>query len=340
MGNVNIFETIANVTSRIEPFHSRFLSDALTDSLNGNRVLFDEFWRLVAPTGWKVPQSARIEPEKDLGTEHGRIDLCIRDCSTSPARVLGVEVKTTDSSATDGQLHRYRQGLVATYPEQTHAIAVAYLTPFNRKRAGEFADQLPTIAEYETFASKCPESRHVSWLDVAEIAWDYSNELWQQHRMFVFSEISSYEKLIVRSARDRSFNVFFGDTAADVFWESLKALGIESSPGVGAHVPLSDIEDIRAFVSAFEILVTRGEGVPQGENQRRKKDKFTNRGSFLKSRFRDVHEALFALSSHNSVWVQGEKNYGVRVAHSSHPGSGVSLVRSLDCGHLLVGEPR
>ena len=340
MGNVNIFESIGKVTSRIEPFHSQFLADALTDSLNGNRVLFDKFWRLAAPQGWEVPASAEIEAEKDLGTEYGRIDVCIRDFSTRPALVLGVEVKTTDSSATKGQLCRYRQELAKTYSEQTHAIAVAYLTPFNEKRAGEFATQLPTVEEYKRFFCKYPDSRHVSWLDVAEIAWDYGNELWQQHRMFVLLEISSYEKLKSRSERDRSFNVFFGDTAADAFWDRLKALDIEPSPGAGARVPLSKIDDISAFVSAFEILINSEEGVPKGQNQPDKKDNFPNRDRFIKSRFGNVHEALFELSCRfKFVWIQGEKNYGLRVAHSSHR-TGVSLLRSIDEDDLLVGEPR
>ena len=337
MGNVNIFESIRKVTSRIEPFHSQFLADALTDSLNGNRALFDKFWRLAAPDGWEVPERAEIEAEEDLGNERGRIDICIR--STCPARILGVEVKTTDSSATEGQLGRYLDGLKCKYSE--HTTAVAYLTPFNSKRAGDLANQLPTVEEYKRFSRDLPESRHVSWLDVAEIAWDYGNELWQQHRSFVLSEISSYQKLKDRTERDRSFNVFFGDAAADAFWERLKVLGIESSPGAGARVPLSRIDDLSAFVDAFEILINRGEGVPKGRNQSKKADRFSNREAFMESRFGNVHEALFQLSCRfECVWIQGEKNYGVRVAHSSHPSSGVSLVRSLDYEHLLVGEPR
>lgn len=190
MGSVNIFETIRTVTSRIEPFHSQFLADVLSDSQAGNRALFDAFWRLAAPQGWDVPAQATITSEDDL-EDRGRIDVCIR--STNPERVLGVEVKTTDSSATKGQLQRYLEGLEEG--NTGHAVAIAYLTPFNRERAGDFADQLPTVKEHKEFSGESPDSRHVSWLDVAEIAWDYSNELWQQHRIFVLSEISSYDKL-------------------------------------------------------------------------------------------------------------------------------------------------
>ena len=201
MGNVNIFGTIKTVTSRIEPLHSQYLADALSESLTGDRALFDGFWRLAAPQGWDVPKQAVITTEDSLGRERGRIDVCIN--TTNPPRALGVEVKTTDSSATEGQLQRYLDGLKETHSDR--AVSVAYLTPFNRKRAGEFASQLPTVEEHDRFSGTFPDSRHVSWLDVAEIPTDDSNELWQQHRDFVVSEISSYEKLRTRSERDRSF---------------------------------------------------------------------------------------------------------------------------------------
>ena len=142
MGNVNIFESIGSVTTRIEPFHSQFLGDVLSDSLDGNRDLFDGFWRLAAPDSWGVPESAEVRTEADLGPGYGRIDICICDFSTCPGLVLGIEVKTTDSSATVGQLCRYRDGLMEAFSERNPAIAIAYLTPFNEKRAGEFATQL------------------------------------------------------------------------------------------------------------------------------------------------------------------------------------------------------
>ena len=46
---MNIFETIERVSGTYEPYHSRFLADALEDSLGGDRSLFDAVWRLAAP---------------------------------------------------------------------------------------------------------------------------------------------------------------------------------------------------------------------------------------------------------------------------------------------------
>lgn len=338
MGSVNIFESIAKVTSRYEPFHSQFFGDVLSDSLKGDRCLFEEFWRLAAPDGWGVPLAADVKTEMDLGIGYGRIDICISDSFSHPSRILGIEVKTTDSSTTEGQLDRYRKGLREFFCKKDPEIALAYLTPFNRQHAGEFAPSLPTVAEFDNYSKRHADARHVSWLDIADIAWDYGNQLWQQHRIFVRSTISSFEKLKERSERDRSFNEFFGDAAADAFWNRMKELGFESSPGKGADVALSDLTDIHAFVRAFEILINEGEGVPKGLHNTRP-DQFSVRAPYLSSGFRAVHKALFDLSKHKAVWIQGKKNYGVRVAHSSHA-SGVSLVRSLDSGHLRVGEPR
>lgn len=341
MGNVNVFESMRKVTSRIEPFHTQFLADVLADSLKRDRTLFDEFWALAAPQGWDVPKHADAKAEVDLGKVEdahvGRIDLCIR--ASAPSRVLGVEIKTTDSSVTEGQLRRYHKGLENCYAD--HKIAVAYLTPFNAERAGELAEQLPTVKEYKEFAKDFPTSRHVSWLDVAEIGWDYSNQLWQQHRVFVLKCISSYRKLKERSQRDRSFNVFFGDDAADEFWDGLNALGFKPSAGQGVKVALSEVKDIPAFVATFEALISRGEGVLQERSQRKKADKFSNMCKFTKSDFGEIHEALFSLSRRfDWVWIEGKENYGIRVAHSAHRSSGVSIARSLDPRHLLVGQPR
>lgn len=122
MANVNLFETTKAVTKRTEPFHSQYLADALRESLTGNRGLFDAFWQLSAPDDWDVPAQATITTEDDLGRQRGRIDVCIH--AASPPRVLGIEVKTTDSSATEGQLRRYLKGLKETHSDR--AVAIAY----------------------------------------------------------------------------------------------------------------------------------------------------------------------------------------------------------------------
>ena len=188
---VNIFETTEKTSRRIEPFHSQFLADALVASIDGgDRSLFNAVWRLAAPEVWEAPERADINAEEFVPGQ-GRIDIAIR-CDAPERRIVGIEVKTTDSSATPGQLERYRDGLAGKFPG--YAVAIAYLTPFNRKWATDKADDLTTVREFDGFRANYPDARHISWLDIAAIPWD-GNELWRQHRLYVYLHLSPFTKL-------------------------------------------------------------------------------------------------------------------------------------------------
>lgn len=330
---VNIFESIRRVTKRTEPFHSRFLADALVDSIGGDRSLFKAVWRMATPEGWKVPEQAKVGAEDVV--EQGRIDISIK--SDEPARrVLGIEVKTTDSSTTQGQLERYLEGLRETY--DGYEVAIAYLTPFNRERGADRAQSLPTVREFDDFCKVHPTSRHVSWLDIAAIPWN-GNELWRQHQSYVRQHISSQKKLDITATRDRSLDRFFGGECVDAFWEALGDLGIASEDG-GAVIELADRAPDSAdrLAESLLILATDGEGVAHNAN-RRDKISVDLRRQFLESPHCEIHKALFALSCHHGhVWLQGKRDYAVRVAHERYPG-GVSLVRSDTPDRLkIVGQ--
>lgn len=132
------------------------------------------------------------------------------------ARILGVEVKTREASTTPGQLARYREGLQGRYPR--HQLALAYLTPFNSERAGDAVPVLPSVLEFRSLASTFPNSRHLSWLDLAEVDWD-GGELWEQHRAYVTAHIASEQQLAkwAEGGMSRTFAHFFGAAAADEF---------------------------------------------------------------------------------------------------------------------------
>ena len=327
---MNIFETIGRTTSRTEPFHSRFLADALRESMGGDRRLFDAVWRLTVPDGWQVPQEAKVCAELPAG-DGRRIDIAIK-CASPASRIVGIEVKTTDSSATAGQLEKYYDGLSKEHGGQ---IAIAYLTPFNRQRAGDKADALPTVREFDEFRKIRSDARHISWLDIAAIPWD-GNELWQQHQLYVYQHIAAQERLRRSATRDRSLDEFFGGDCVDNFWQELSQLGIEPASGGDTAIDLADhVEDADRLARAFEILVTEGDGVAHGAVR---KDNF---GEDLRERYLEspVHRAVFGLSDrHSHVWLQGKQDYGLRVAHDRYTG-GVSLVRSDGPGRLqIVGQ--
>ena len=340
---MNIFETIKSVTSRQEPFHSQYLADALSSSTQGDRSLFREVWRLVANPDWEIPDDAVVKAEQEinLGGTQGRVDIVI--ISEEPEkRVVGIEVKTVDASVKEGQLRAYLEGLCRKFEE--HEVQMAYLTPFNRKRAGDVADSLRSVREFDEFVRRFPCARHVSWLDIADISWD-GNEIWEQHRKFVRCEISTATKLRSIQGGDRQFDIFFGEQSANQFREELAAVGIVFDED-GARIDLAssyisgDLSSFsKSLVRALETLLKEGENVSANA---RRQDLFGGdlRCRFLDSEYREIHNALFGFANQRRhVWIQGNDNYAVRVAHKNHSG-GVSLIRTSGPGVLLTDQRR
>ena len=333
---MNIFETIEGAASKTEPFHSRFLADALEESSKGDRSLFEAVWTLVAPSEWEAPERPEILREVYLCT--GSIDIVIRtgdQCS----RIVGIEVKTNEGSTTEGQLERYRVGLAAKYPKAD--IAITYLTPFNKERAAqeggvEAAESLPTVREFKEFSEAFPRARHVSWLDVADICWG-DNVLWEQHRGYVRKHISTSSLLKVQ--RNRELDHFFGQGPTRRFREGLASLQIKvGSPGEDINIDLKLFSDefpsfTEGLVKVLDTLIREGEGVSRKLRTPRE-DAFNNRHEYLESSLSAVHVALFRLADrYHCVWLEGKKDYGVRIAHHDYR-SGVSLIRSVGHGGL------
>ena len=339
---MNIFEVIGKATSSTERFHSEYLAAALNESAAGDRSLFEAVWGLVAPSTWGVPERPRITTEFRLRNGAGRIDAAI--CSDDQHnRIVGIEVKTVEESTTDGQLAKYLGGLrEEQYSEE--AIAMAYLTPFNRERAVELggveaAESLPTVREFKEFSRTFSRARHVSWLDVADIRWD-GNMLWEQHRRYVRKHISQPSEL-QRVQQNRTLDEFFGQGPTQRFMEALRGLGIKVvEPGANIDI---DLEKHKAelpriadgLVEALGTLVRDGIGVSRNVRSA-KQDAFDKRHEYLKPPFSEVHEALFRLADRNdNVWVEGKQDYGIRVAHDAY-GTGVSLVRSIGASKLQI----
>ena len=334
MARLNVFETIRSTTRRIEPFHSQFLADALDASRNDDRSLFDGFWKLAAPPDWAIPRKATVKTELDAGNGR-RIDLCIQD--DERFRILGIEVKTTCTSRNSGQLEAYEQGLVNNNPN--FDIAIAYLTPFNRERAGEHGDMLGTVQLFRAYAKASSRAgQHVSWLDVAGLSWD-GRAIWRDHQTYVRERIAPNAKLRSNVARSRRFNTLFGEDAATAFWEALAELGVLQDE-TGASLELGNFAaSPRALALALEILIEDGDGV----SKRRRRDHFprAQRERFLQAPRADIHSELFGLAARFPyVWIEGRRDYGVRVAHARHKSTGVSLVRSFGSGMLRAGQPR
>ena len=323
-----------------EMFHSEFLGAALRTSLKGDRSLFEDVWERCAPDGWFCPRDAKVETEH--GWEgHRRIDILIRDQKTGC--VIGIEVKTRDESVEKKQLEAYRRKLCKEFGEEK--VAIVFLTPFNAKHAEtvskEAVEMLQAVEAFDDFSQGLKRTRHLSWLDVAEIDWPGGGDLWREHRKHVTKTMASKSKLKKLVSRSRSFADFFGQQAAKEFWSALEdALRTSGSRDVkgGKVIELSEFDgDPHELAKAVRILIERGEGV----RHRGREGVFSAKSlmKFVKSDYGWIHMPLFALTEFPYVWLDGNQNYGLRVRHRDHR-DGVSLVTSQGTGRLLIGQRR
>ena len=233
-----------------------------------------------------------------------------------------------------GQLERYHGGLTAKYPARD--VAIAYLTPFNSRRAGDDAPALPSVKEFRRFHEAFPQSVHISWLDLTEVGWN-GGELWEQHRTYVQTQVASPQQLAKWQVGGRSRHLadFFGPEAAEIFDEHLRAAAGDLD---GHTLDLALVQDPASFTSAFRVLIeSRAVRGAKG-----KRDAFDDalRERFLSASTADVHEGIFALAAeHENAWVEGKADYGLRVAHPAHS-SGVSLLTSRGVDRVEIGRPR
>ena len=150
---------------------------------------------------------------------------------------------------------------------------------------------------------------------------------------------------VVNVQRNRTLAYFFGEIATRRFWNAFANLGIDTSEdGPDIKIDLTKFtNDLPAFtqslVEALEILINERENVSR-DAWRSNKFPESRRQSFLDSRYSEVHAALLDLSRRfTCVWIQGEVNYGIRVAHRNHS-SGVSLLTSHGTERLAVRRRR
>ena len=233
---MNIFETIKRAGVLNERCHSQFLADALNESVSpdGDRSLFDSFWALIAPCDWDAPSSPEIFSEETVDEDGRRIDIVIHS-SAENDQIIGIEVKTTDSSVREGQLCEYREGLAEKYPDSD--LAMAFLTPFNGERAGDQADFLNAVIEFDVFSRDFDRARHVSWLDVADITWD-DNPLWEQHRNYVRNHISSEEILKEKVSERQTLEKFLDSCEDPKVREAVSRLfDVATSEGAKLWIP-------------------------------------------------------------------------------------------------------
>ena len=129
-----------------------------------------------------------------------------------------------------------------------------------------------------------------------------------------------------------------GGAHAEAVEKFFAAIPVSGTGATGGAIDLNRVIDPAALADAFRILI-------ESRSSREDRPRTGNfdrdlRGAFLASDAGAIHEGLFALAEqYPSVWLQGRKNYGLRVAHPDHR-SGVSICTSDGPLKLRVGQPR
>lgn len=297
MDEHNIFKIHHETTSRIEPLHSRYLAACLRRSLE----LLERFWILCTNNaeGWQPPRDLRdvkVVEEHPLG-DAKRVDIVL----VASDRLIAVETKTTDASVKPGQLEEYLAGLRNQYPDRH--LWMVYLTPFNRPLA---VLRPRAVDEFEGFHSRHPLSSHVSWEEVADLAWGQQDEVWRQHREYVKGTICDPPTAKVGwGGLDKDF----GWEVMRDFWNKVSAYGFHVEEG---KVILTPGDDPEALAAAFKLLITseRVQSNPKSivrSLERSKMELFTKDPHYGK-----VHDRIFRLlDEFQFLGIRGEGGYGL-----------------------------
>ncbi len=143
--------------------------------------------------------------------------------------------------------------------------------------------------------------------------------------------------------RSTDLTQYFGEEATGLFWERLSALGVDAMGNNGIIELAPFRNDLSSFANGLVEALSVFVGSDRVSQKARERDFFLDqqRAPFLDSAYGPVHAALFGLSERYShVWVEGWKDYMLRIAHKAHPSSGVSLALSEGPDRLLLGQMR
>ena len=329
---MNIFKVISSRTSLIEPVHSGYLAECLSTS----RELLASFWSLAVKGSaipWPVPSDVEVFQEYTL--EGGkRIDILIRD--SQGKRVMGIEVKTSESSMEEGQLDLYRSLLLEEYPD--HKIWIVYLTPFNAvnpPRDSEGNEQNSKCSnEFTKFQKGYSSSSHLSWTEVSQLRWNEADDVWMQHQQYVVEVICQpVNSRVVWGSLEEDFGL---DTM-QAFWTAIDDAGITNDEG---KITLKPTDDPRLLLDALRILITHESVRKTYRPGKAQTDGFPKdrRRRFLVSTYASFHDKIFKLvEEFPYLKIAGISDYGVKVPRINKPKE-VSICTSLAENQFRIGR--
>jgi hypothetical protein len=331
---VNIFEIIEGVTSRIEPFHSVFL----TEALRTNREFRKRFIELVLPSDLILDfnqfptENVLIIKSEESFEDQKRIDVFIQDRISK--LIIGIEVKTTDSSVSNNQLSDYSKGMCEKYPD--YQIIMVFLTPFNANNLPEDISPLKinAIQKFLEFKEKEPDilSVHINWRDIVNLYKDsigLQNSLYSQHKDYICKKVINVSLLRTRIdniEQNRGLVQFFGTDTFEEFIEYLKDEKLFFQEDDKKYLfPLEqNKENYEKLIESIQILIKSDQLIKKKSKKNEVIDELLN--EYENGNYGEFFITLFSiLETFPFIWLKGKKRIGVRALHYSHKSSGVSI---------------
>ncbi len=345
----NVFEVIKNVTSRIEPFHSEFLAICLSV----DKTFREDFLHAFLPEtlSKQLIESSEesaldIRSEYRLGSDQF-IDVVIFD--DTHKQIIGIEVKTTDTSVTFGQLLAYNDALKEDEERLNYAVYMIYLTPYNEKSMPDdisdvHRELMASEKEFKEFNDKSKDAIHINWKEVVDLYPTQGSNaaLYQQHKAYVNAVISNDAKLEVKleaMTRNRELAKFIGgDTVTDL--ETLMGVNFSELDGKYTfslakykHNNYRKLKDLVDILCASEKLNQSPRNVKVNEVDA------ALMANYAQSEHQVFFEYLFEKANKASyLWLKGQGNLGLRAVHSDYPSSGVSLLTISPDAIEIVGK--
>lgn len=334
----NVFEVIKNVTNRIEPFHSEFLATCLSV----DKTFREDFLHAFLPEtlSKQLIESSEesaldIRSEYRLGSDQF-IDVVIFD--DTHKQIIGIEVKTTDTSVTFGQLLAYNNALKEDEERPNYSVYMIYLTPYNEKSIpdnilGDERKLMASEKEFKEFNDKSKDAIHINWKEVVDLYPTQGSNaaLYQQHKAYVNAVISNDAKLMVKlkaMTRNRELAKFIGgDTVTDL--ETL--MGEVNFSELESKYTFSLVADkhnnYRNLKDLVDILCASEKLNQSPRNAKANEVDAALMANYAQSEHKIFFEYLFEkVNKAPYLWLEGKGNLGLRAVHSDYPSSGVSLL--------------
>ncbi len=325
---MNIFKVHRLTTSRIEPFHTYYLASCLRESPE----LLGKFWDLATiedRTGWPAPSANTRVVEEDVLGDGKRVDIVLND-SLSHC-LIAVEAKTSDSSVKPGQLDDYLMRLETKY--SGYEIWMTYLTPFNTRNRPKGSHGQEAIKEFQRFNKGHAHCSHLSWEEIAKLAYRGNNDIWCQHSEYVTEAICKPPTMTVGWGK---LDDDLGWEILRDFWHQISEAGYESKNGM---ITLKTDNDPVALVNAIKLLISSGKVRNKSKGSRRVSEDV--KVELTHSKFGQFHQKIFELlDEYPFIGIRGSVGYGLTLpVQGVHRVVSICTVQTRNPERLTIGRP-